>query len=76
MAIMTATFNCGRLCLGALRDAVSEAKFNGHNIEIWEGSGWLVKRVVVRGDEQAVRKISDWAGKHDSARSNGKTEAE
>jgi hypothetical protein len=51
---------------------VSEAKFNGHQIEIWEGSGWLSRKVTIRGDEAIVRKIYNWAGEHD--RSNGKTE--
>jgi hypothetical protein len=72
MAIMTAHFQCGILSLGELRDAVSEAKFNGHQIEIWEGSGWLSRKVTIRGDEAIVRKIYNWAGEHD--RSNGKTE--
>lgn len=49
----------GRLHWGGFRDIVSELKWRGHNIDMFEGSGFLSRRFVVRGDERAVRYVRD-----------------
>lgn len=59
-------FDVGRLLCGRFRDYLKSLRFSGHNIEWLEGSGILSRIFTIRGDKQALSKLSDavraWGG--------------
>lgn len=60
-------FSAGPLYWRAIRDAVSRCKFEGYKIELWEGSGFLSRDFVIKGDEKAIRAIADWVQRNQDA---------
>lgn len=54
------SFSAGRLYWGAVRDAVSRCKFDGYEIEMWEGRGFLSRDFRIKGDAEAVTAIHEW----------------
>lgn len=58
MAEMTAEI--GLLHWGVFREAVRELQWRGHKLDMFEGSGWLERRFIVRGDEEPVRLLHRW----------------
>jgi len=44
----------GRLLWGTIRDAVGEAKFRGHAVEVFEGSGVLDRKFIIKGDPAVI----------------------
>lgn len=60
------TVEVGLLYFGAVRDFLKRCKFNGLNIEWYEGSGWLERTFIVKGNERDLLNIKHslekWAG--------------
>jgi hypothetical protein len=54
----------GRLLCGSLRDELNRMKFEGHNIDFWESSGFFQRDFVIKGDEKSLRLLDaglmDW----------------
>jgi hypothetical protein len=41
-----------------IRDLVDRMKFLGHQIDLWESSGWIERDFIIRGDDEAIRVAS------------------
>lgn len=54
----------GPLWWGAIREAVARCRFEGRNVELFEGRGWLTRTFVIRGDDAVVAAIARWAVKN------------
>jgi hypothetical protein len=56
----TIEFVVGRLLCPTVRNVLSEAKFNGHDISWFESEGWLQRKFVVKGQESVLKQIVKW----------------
>jgi len=56
MASMSCEIGC--MYYGLIRDLVGEMKFEGQNIEHWEGRGWISRRFVFRGDPAPIQRLA------------------
>ncbi len=50
-------FELGRIHWGGMRDIVRELKWRGRDVDMFEGSGFLSRRFVIRGDRAALEYI-------------------
>lgn len=57
MATRTVRGEVGILAVSALRNLVEQARFEGHEVDLWIGRGWLVKPVTLRADPRVLRVI-------------------
>lgn len=48
----------GVLLWSKLRDAVNIERFNGFNIKMFEGSGWISRDFIVKGDPEPVLRVA------------------
>jgi hypothetical protein len=53
----------GRLHWGRVRDAVRYAQFQGHPVEIFEGTGIFTRVFTIRGPEKDIRIIEAYLKK-------------
>jgi len=42
-----------------IRDLVGRMKFLGHQIDLWESSGWIERDFIIRGGDEAIRVASN-----------------
>ena len=51
------SFECGALIWSRVRDLVKEAKWRGYSVDLFEGSGWISRRFIIRGERGALEPI-------------------
>lgn len=59
---MTATleFWAGRLFWRKIRSAIEEYRFKGYDVEYFEGTGFIERKFIIKGDNRVVQQIHDW----------------
>jgi translation elongation factor EF-Tu-like GTPase len=59
MTNVSVEITAGRLLWGEVRDMVSRMQFDGHEVSIWESSGFFTRDFVIKGSEKSLRKVKD-----------------
>lgn len=61
----TYSFEVGRLLCGKVRNYLKQCKFKGMNIEFLEGSGWIERTFIIKGNTEDLKQIhselDDWS---------------
>lgn len=62
-------FTAGRLLCGTIRDYLKREQFAGRKIQFYEGTGWIERTFLVKGDAKDIvrieKQIKNWFKEND-----------